>query len=598
LNKTLEQFEEESENNISEWRQKYAHNLDCRKSFTQLSKGIAFFWEDAKIDVVILFAENASLKLNEEEIWFARSFLHGVSKFALRPLSDKPLAVSVEGYKLKHPLEDDAIPQTPPIKTATTSVTDHPQYLDPPLNSLVDAKVACRLVPTFHESFNIFRNRHKEYLEQHGVCLSDDFELLFLCKNDDGWFWAFTKEQHDFLAKCYDSNNPGKAEQFNEALSNFRFSRTGIINHMERTELLTEEVFDFTKEPYSCITGGYYIEDTSKFAETFEDIERLFPMRDKSPFFYARIASHPGKPRETIQEGIQQKLAPGSLVAVFRSPETVAKSPELRTMFVVMMHALVQQWRAQAAGIGSVGDAVRQVEEEKRSEIQKFELATAGFDHMIFGNAREAISILKAIDFARRQPRSADGVNRDIAKTDPDARFEFAIKIARSFIVMIQQKGDELHSMMDEVPISTEYKLDDIWNYTWPIVTGFRRADSKDLEIIYGINTDKETSVGGAFYTAALNILSNARQHGKPPFKIWTFVDGSQFNSVFANGADPPQAERGGAVGLRLVRKILGIVKGELTCLDKKGFYASCSDPPEQMMECRTFYVVRMPLQQ
>lgn len=234
---------------------------------------------------------------------------------------------------------------------------------------------------------------------------------------------------------------------------------------------------------------------------------------------------------------------------------------------------------------------VQDVTERKKDEMRAKELellAIRGFQHMIPGLADEAGSCL---EFAHR-----------------DNSFETAMAKAGYFIFMIRHKADEVRSLRYDESRFPNYTLGEIWDKAWPIALDLILTRRGDLKIVYGTGTDGKMQVSGALYTAAVNIFSNARYHGTPPFVVWCFVEGDQIEVIFADGG-PKYPEKGfgecqtqdglgmeHGVGLPLVRKILEICKGTIRRLNRDEFCARYSNPPTEMKDCLTFFHVVMPV--
>lgn len=193
---------------------------------------------------------------------------------------------------------------------------------------------------------------------------------------------------------------------------------------------------------------------------------------------------------------------------------------------------------------GYVQDVTHQKYHEART--QGLELAIRGFQHMIPGKADEAIGCLEL--------------------NDHNENTQSEIQKALAFMFMVRHKSDEVKSLFFEKSYFQSYSLGDILDKAWPIALDLAKVDRDDLMVIYGANTSEDTQVNGAFYTAALNVFSNARLHGSTPFMIWTIRNENQFIAVIADGGPNSRAndklDRG--IGLALTKKVLQIVGGDV----------------------------------
>gem|GEM_PF-2656275 len=181
------------------------------------------------------------------------------------------------------------------------------------------------------------------------------FDVIFMCKDEDGWFWAFTRDQQALLQEKALSSGV-KDSEFIDTLNHFRFSTAGFINLLERTENLTVRVDDFQKEKFICVDVGYQIEPTRRFAENFAKIEAAIPGVGESSFLYFCISSY------TIDLATREKyLAAGSLVAVFRLDRAIMSSPDKRMRKMTIIREWVEKWRHQKETFTRVKEIVADV---------------------------------------------------------------------------------------------------------------------------------------------------------------------------------------------------------------------------------------------
>ena len=221
---------------------------------------------------------------------------------------------------------------------------------------------------------------------------------------------------------------------------------------------------------------------------------------------------------------------------------------------------------------------VQDVTERKNLEIRAkgLELAIRGFHHMIPGIADEAAS---ALEYA------GDGDD-----------LEAAIAKSLCFFFMVRHKAAEVKSLFYEKSRFGAYTLDEIWHKAWPIALDLSTTNCDDLNILYGNGTDEAMQVCGAFYTAAVNIFANSRNHGTPPFVVWTVTHAGKFEAVFADGG--PNSTKGNlnneGVGLALVKRILAIANGKCERLMRDELFMRYTDVPIPLQQCHTFFRVEL----
>lgn len=205
------------------------------------------------------------------------------------------------------------------------------------------------------------------------------------------------------------------------------------------------------------------------------------------------------------------------------------------------------------------------------------ELVLRGFQHMIPGQAIEAISALEELN-------QNDG-----------------IKKALVFTFMVRHKSDEVKSLCEEKSHFDHYSLGEILDNAWPAALDLARLNLDDLIVHYGAGIDRNSSINGAFYTAAVNILSNARLHGGAPFIVWIFLEEGKLAALFADGgkdkSDPSEnnsTRRNDGVGLTLVAKVLSLVQGKIEELNSVQVQQRYDNPPADLQNQKTFYYVTL----
>ena len=230
---------------------------------------------------------------------------------------------------------------------------------------------------------------------------------------------------------------------------------------------------------------------------------------------------------------------------------------------------------------------VQDITDRKKKEMhaEGLELAVRGFQHMIPGKADESLSGLKPGD-----------IDSGLSLSTPAA-----VAKAIYFIFMIRHKAYEIQSLRSGKSEFQSYSLGEIWKNAWPIALDLARITRYGLNITYGVEINDETYVNGAFYTAAVNILSNMRKFGTAPVVVWAFIENGRLTAVFADSGprlkdvkkDTDEQKKG--VGLPLVGKVLEIIKGNVQKLNRDELCNRYTDLPDGIKNCETFYRVEIP---
>ncbi len=220
----------------------------------------------------------------------------------------------------------------------------------------------------------------------------------------------------------------------------------------------------------------------------------------------------------------------------------------------------------------------------KKEEIRAkgLELTIDSFRHMIPGKADE---VSGAIELTKCEDVSNECKLKSLA-----------------FIFMIRHKADEVRSLLYGNSQFQNFLLAEIWEKAWLIARDMDVPKVNDLKIVYGHNSDKDLYVKGAFYTAAVNILYNARQHGSAPYVVWTVVNDNLLEAVFADGGPNENSYKSkgtsteSGVGLKLVKRILEIVNGTIQRQMRAELEIRFPDFPADFKDCKTFFHVTTPL--
>jgi PAS domain S-box-containing protein len=212
---------------------------------------------------------------------------------------------------------------------------------------------------------------------------------------------------------------------------------------------------------------------------------------------------------------------------------------------------------------------------------KKLELGIRGFMHMIPGKAGAASGALNKL---------GKGINVD-----------YNLGKASHFIFMVQLKCDEVRSLFHNECAFPKYSIGQMIQCAWAIATNLRRIDGHGLNIEYGPTAQADMKVTGAFYTAAVNILTNSRMHGTSPFWVYVFNCGREVEVVFGDGGpkekflarDKSIADHG--VGLLLVGKVLEIAEGYYEVLTQKRALNLYPQAKRAIEKCNTIYRVVVP---
>jgi len=207
------------------------------------------------------------------------------------------------------------------------------------------------------------------------------FDVIFMCKDSDGWFWAFTADQQTVL-KLKTSTDGLTDLSFDYTLSHFRMASAGFINLLERTENLTVRVDDFRKETYICVDIGYRIESTRKLAKNFEKIEAAIPGVGSSSFLYLRISGHVDDPKTG-----HKFLPSGSLVAVFQLDQMVLAAPEERLRKMTEIRGWTEKWRQQFQTFSCVRDIVLDVSRPYQAAAATAAIMSRNMSHNLGSHA-------------------------------------------------------------------------------------------------------------------------------------------------------------------------------------------------------------------
>lgn len=357
--------------NIDKWRESYEDKLECRIAFTRIEEIETFHWDERKSDVLLIirsqFDDEREDLMRISKLKLACAYLHGVARFALsNATADGPLGYLID--HAEHPSEikplnsNDSATFTP---TKRTPFEQEFSYV--PVPRTAGVRLSCELAASFT----------KEYGECFGLPPQEAFfDLLFMCKEDAdrGWFWVLTKLQLEKLHNIWDKDAP----RLNQALERFRFSRAGIINHLDHTESLIEVVFNFEEEKYICTGIGYHLEDTRQVAKDFKDFEGRLPGVSSGAYYYFRITPH-------IDAENRKILPEGALVALFRIDRESETAPRIKRM--ALIRRLVERWRAKVDSLKKVTEVVLAVSRPFQEKTARAAIMSRNFSHNVGSHA-------------------------------------------------------------------------------------------------------------------------------------------------------------------------------------------------------------------
>ena len=370
----------------------YIDKYECRIAFTQIEGIENFYWDYHQKTILLVLRklfEDEEMEEKKQQLdalrlarlKLARAFLHGVALFALTDQTNNtfPMGywITSQWPSCKSKDQDEQRNRGNPTTTPTTPTTQQFSFVPTPSNSNV--QLSCELAASFAQEYWNSRNIPKE---------KSLFDILFMCKDDAGWFWVLTKSQLEHLQGIWENPKDIKTTMM-RALGQFRFNTAGIINHLERTENLVEEVYDFREEKYICIKVGYKLEATKDISESFEAFEKSLPGVKDGHYFYFRITFHSSK------ENDQKYLPKGALVAIFRVDRGVQIADRLD--HIALMRQLVEGWRAKVSSLAVVAKVVRDLSRPLQIKTARAAIMARNFSHNVGSHALANPNIYRKI---------------------------------------------------------------------------------------------------------------------------------------------------------------------------------------------------------
>ncbi|MDD5266660.1 MAG: hypothetical protein PHO08_05975 [Methylococcales bacterium] len=375
-------------NGTTHWQQRYEDELECRIAYTRIKEIGIVRWEEFKSDVLLIrhnLEEGSGHGADYScQLKLACAYLHGVARFAFLNSNCEQLSAEVrQGYCLDGCLSDE--PSIADRRVSKSySINNHEpmpddEYALIPLPTAIDVRLSCELAAGFSQEYWRTLSSYKEY---------SIFDVLFMCKDDRGWFWVLTRSQLDYLRSSWGN----KTQKLTRALGMFRFNRAGIINHLERTECLTEEVFDFTQEAFICTLVGYRLEDTRDVSGDFEEFEKSLPGVDSSSYFYFRITSR--EHHEAFKNPRQ-----GALVALFRFNRDLSAAGRLQRMSLVRQ--LIERWRAKIDSSDKVISVFSKIIRPFQEKTARSAIMSRNFSHNVGSHSLGNPGIHRSIGIER-----------------------------------------------------------------------------------------------------------------------------------------------------------------------------------------------------
>jgi hypothetical protein len=389
--------------NIAPWRSDYIGKLECRIAYTDICEIGRFCWQEQGVDVILIRSgspqTNRDVAFQHARTKLACVFLHGVAKFALSHTpsgeSDGDPTTGAQGYWI-HAWDVDTpeAPQTPLSAVNERTLAPSPSFAEEkgevfglaPMPRSRVVRLSCELAASLVKDYYVaFKNE--------GVRL---FDILFMCKEKTGWFWVFTDSQLKYLDKIWEK----KTSRYRSALESFRFGKAGIINHLERTECLIEEVHDFNLERFICVAAGYRLEEASD-SDAFRDLENLLPEVRNSSYSYFRLSAHGTKSGEKI-------LPEGALVAVVRFDRDHLSAASINTRLEKMarVRKLIERWRAKVDSIRTIDQVVRELARPAHEKTARAAIMSRNLSHNVGSHALANSRFFEAVGLLNAQERS------------------------------------------------------------------------------------------------------------------------------------------------------------------------------------------------
>lgn len=374
--------------NLAFWRKNYSRSLEIRSGFTFLKNWLPFKWEEMESAVWLLQWSKRSLGDYERSLaLFAQAYLHGIARFALGDQKPDASIWEVQGYWIDSAISGNA--SATELRDERIDLPKHggsdlprerQRFCGIPTPSNPALRLACEASATFIEEFLHDTNWNSLNAEAGGQL----FDLFFMCKGESGWFWAFSKQQYDYIAGEWHKKDE-RQRTLSPVLEKFRFKTAGFINLLERTDSLIVELRNFKTEKFICERIGYQLEDAPSVAQDFAAAEALIPEVEESSFYFLRISNHTNE---------------GALVAQFKIRDEVRRNPSKRLKAMAIIRAWVERWRAQDQSLASFSEVIRDIERPLQRRTARAAIISRNLSHNIgshaLANSRfyEAIGVL------------------------------------------------------------------------------------------------------------------------------------------------------------------------------------------------------------
>src|SRR4028118_1334114 len=369
------------------WRKQYSQALEIRNGFTLLKNWASFTWEEMESAVWLLQWNKQGLEDRDRSLaLLAQAYLHGLARFALGNPKPDASIWEVRGYWIDLARSNNQ--SATESKEERTDLLKHggsgsamarktQRFCGIPTPPNPDLRLACEASATFIEEF-----LHDPNWSSLNTVAGDQlFDLFFMCKGESGWFWAFSRQQYDYIAGEWHKKDE-RQRTLRPVLEKFRFKTAGFINLLERTDSLIVELRNFKTEKFICECIGYQLEDTQSVAQDFAAAEAFIPEVEESSFYFLRISNHNKE---------------GALVAQFKISDEVRQNASKRLKAMAIIRAWVERWRAQNQSLASLKEVIQDIERPLQRRTARAAIMSRNLSHNIGSHALANSRLYEAI---------------------------------------------------------------------------------------------------------------------------------------------------------------------------------------------------------